>query len=170
MQYENIHQIMTTLQAGFTERELEIVLKEHSPYEETDTLSVLTETSDELAMLTDIYALDLGENQYAVQISTMLALDLPDGPLEQLNLSSEYLNLYSPIGFYGIIRSERQFYHRFNLLVADDEPTEQVADRIVTALGSVFENIAVQYPLLTRMIAGETDCRTALEKGYFLDM
>jgi hypothetical protein len=169
MKYETILELMSALKSSFDARGLIADLTEHAPYGESAMASVLMTLTEHMSMSTDIYTLGLEDGKYLLQMFSILAVDLPDGPLEELNRASEYLNLYSPLGLYGIVREDRQFFFRYTILLQDGESAGQVTEKALSALEVIFDAVSVQCPLLTLLISGKVDCRTALEKGYFLN-
>ncbi len=128
-----------------------------------DTLRTLVPVTDQGdAVMMELSLAHLSDELCFMQFYTTLIMEVGAG-YDQLKLAVEGINFYCPIGAFGIF--ETQLYHKYGLLMNQDEDAEQLAADSMTALQVIYDILETYFPVATSISEGELTVEQAMEQG-----
>jgi hypothetical protein len=116
-------------------------------------------------IITDINFLEFDQKPSVIQLFSTIGVNLSDDGIAELEKVTARLNLYCPLGAFGIFYGGKQLYHKYCTVLDGDLSVEQTAKRVENLLEMLLNLIASQYVFLIDVADGKTTFEKAAAEG-----
>lgn len=121
--------------------------------------------NDDGIVICEMCFLEFEQEPPVLQIFTTVAVNLSDAGITELEKAAVRLNLYCPIGAFGLFYDNKQLYHKYCAALDDSKQVPEAVDQCEKILEMVFGVIGSQYNLLLALADGQTSCEKAIAQG-----
>jgi hypothetical protein len=116
-------------------------------------------------IISDVNFLEFDQEPSVIQLFSTIGVNLSDDGITELEKVIARMNLYCPLGTFGIFYGGKQLYHKYCAVMDRDWSTQQAAQRGENLLEMLLNLIASQYELLIDIADGKTTFEKAVAEG-----
>ncbi len=130
-----------------------------------DTIRSLVPVTDNGdAVMLEISLAKLNDDIDFLQFYSTLIMEIGTG-YEQLEQACSVMNFYCPVGAFGVFAQNRQFYHKYSLLMDAQADMERLHADAMTALEAIYDVLSVHFQVAVKLSEGQITLEQALEQG-----
>lgn len=119
--------------------------------------------ADEMVLL-EMMFVKLSEAVGMIRFFTTLAVDIEKG-YDALLQADEYMNFFSPVGTFGLVPEEKQFFHKYSILVEAEDGAERHINQVRRAFDVVYATLSSYLPAVLALTEEGKSFQEVLDQG-----